>query len=401
LIYPRVLWDTGRLAFFAQIFLAQQRRDLQHDQQMGAVCSRPPLDTNGDIGGTSDGPGDSAPFVEELQLASALETHLGAFWKSENQDDYFVCEREFGGRRGHALFCVFDGHGTNGKKVAGIARNKLPQALLSAIDEQIKSNADSRSGESGDAAAAGAKDTSAAPATSSETGDVAGKADSLSGVNFELALVSAFLVVQSTLKDSRLDCSCSGATASVAYFVGNDLYVANVGDSRVVLGQALGSKTRRGRAPAGKSSPMTLTRDHRLSLKDEFERCQNAGARIQPKKIHGVFVGEKRLWLKDLEVPGLVVTRSLGDTLAATIGCSAVPEVTRRRINANARHHLILASDGVWDVLSNEEVVDTCSSAATPESAVAAIRDASLDRWEQNAMSDNITVLYIHVCKVH
>lgn len=362
-------------------------RPVLASRNMGGACSS----ITGDAGGEG---GNAGP----LRLASALETHLGAFWKRENQDDYYVCERNFGGRHGHALFCVFDGHGTHGKTIAGIARNKLPTALLNAIEEQLKQAKKAAESESApanaDAASAGAATDAAAGGESSakdgEPPSSAATSASVDGVNFKLAITTAFLSVQETIRGAAFDTSCSGTTASLVLFVGSDMYTANVGDSRVVLGQVSGPKGRKQKAIA-------LTRDHRLSEEDEEQRCKDAGARVQPKKVHGSFTGEKRLWLMDHDVPGLVVTRALGDTLAHTIGCTALPEVFLRRMDPKRDQYVVLGSDGIWDMISNEEVVAMCAKAASPESAVASIRDEALNRWDARALSDNITVLLVQV----
>jgi serine/threonine protein phosphatase PrpC len=67
-------------------------------------------------------------------------------------------------------------------------------------------------------------------------------------------------------------------------------------------------------------------------------------------------VGEPRLWLQDAGGPGLLLSRSLGDLTAATVGCTSDPEVTFSTLRAHVDHVLVLASDGVWDVLTNEQV---------------------------------------------
>ena len=48
-------------------------------------------------------------------------------------------------------------------------------------------------------------------------------------------------------------------------------------------------------------------------------------------------------------------------------------------------------------MLSNDEVLATVASAASPESAVAKIRDNALSEWEQKMMSDNVTVILVEV----
>lgn len=51
--------------------------------------------------------------------------------------------------------------------------------------------------------------------------------------------------------------------------------------------------------------------------------------------------------------------RSLGDLTAATVGCTSDPEVTYTTLRPGVDHVLVMATDGVWDVLTNEQVSET------------------------------------------
>ena len=49
------------------------------------------------------------------------------------------------------------------------------------------------------------------------------------------------------------------------------------------------------------------------------------------------------------------MSRSIGDYISHTVGVSAEPEI--KRFNLQPRHKfIVIASDGVWEFLSNEEV---------------------------------------------
>lgn len=74
-------------------------------------------------------------------------------------------------------------------------------------------------------------------------------------------------------------------------------------------------------------------------------------------------VGEPRMWLPDRPVPGLLLSRAVGDEVASTVGCIACPEVVHRRLRPNCDAFLVLASDGVWDVLTTSQA---CSSQLYP-----------------------------------
>ena len=71
----------------------------------------------------------------------------------------------------------------------------------------------------------------------------------------------------------------------------------------------------------------------------------------------GMFYGPKRVWLKNKQVPGLAMTRSIGDLAAASVGVTAEPEIkVFTNLTANDKF-LVLASDGIWDRISNQETM--------------------------------------------
>ena len=57
----------------------------------------------------------------------------------------------------------------------------------------------------------------------------------------------------------------------------------------------------------------------------------------------------------DQDAPGLAMSRSLGDFIAHSVGCSQYPEVKRFELQAEDKF-IIIASDGVWEFLSNEMI---------------------------------------------
>jgi serine/threonine protein phosphatase PrpC len=54
-------------------------------------------------------------------------------------------------------------------------------------------------------------------------------------------------------------------------------------------------------------------------------------------------------------MPGLAMTRSFGDRVAHSVGVSAEPETLEFTLGANDKY-MVIASDGVWEFLSNEDV---------------------------------------------
>lgn len=77
--------------------------------------------------------------------------------------------------------------------------------------------------------------------------------------------------------------------------------------------------------------------------------------------------GPKRVWLKTKQVPGLAMTRSIGDMAASSVGVTAEPEI---KVFANLTPQdkiLVIASDGIWDRFTNTEVMTTISQKFYPQ----------------------------------
>ncbi|CAN0855656.1 Probable protein phosphatase 2C 34 [Linum grandiflorum] len=95
-------------------------------------------------------------------------------------------------------------------------------------------------------------------------------------------------------------------------------------------------------------------------VKQEAERIKNSKGRIfcLPDEP-GVY----RIWRPSGKTPGLALSRAFGDYCIKDFGLISTPEVTQLRITDNDQF-VILATDGVWDVVSNQEAVRVVSSAA-------------------------------------
>lgn len=75
------------------------------------------------------------------------------------------------------------------------------------------------------------------------------------------------------------------------------------------------------------------------------------------KGRYGENVGPARVWLKTENYPGLAMSRSIGDACAHSVGVSALPEIKEFEISEHDKF-LVVASDGVFEFLSNDEIVD-------------------------------------------
>ena len=125
----------------------------------------------------------------------------------------------------------------------------------------------------------------------------------------------------------------SGSTAITFGIDENDvLHCSWVGDSRAVL--------------EGNGKVVFATEDHKPDALQEKQRIEAAGGNVY---FHGV-----------PRVNGLAVSRSIGDRRVKAKGQGqiiAVPEYKSYQLTKE-NNFFVMASDGLWDVMTNEEVVE-------------------------------------------
>ena len=81
--------------------------------------------------------------------------------------------------------------------------------------------------------------------------------------------------------------------------------------------------------------------------------------------------GPPRVWLGHMDVPGLAMSRSLCDGVAHTAGVSSEPEFNDYEFNLGREDIiLVMASDGLWEFMSNQEVMDIALHTTEPRFAV-------------------------------
>lgn len=57
-----------------------------------------------------------------------------------------------------------------------------------------------------------------------------------------------------------------------------------------------------------------------------------------------------------MEIGGLAMSRSIGDTVLEKVGVIATPDIKEMEI-LDEDKFLVMATDGVWEVINNKEVV--------------------------------------------
>ncbi|KAL5579216.1 hypothetical protein UlMin_011658 [Ulmus minor] len=173
------------------------------------------------------------------------------------------------------------------------------------------------------------------------------------------AFLRAFKVVDRELKlHPRIDCYYSGTTAVTLVKQGQDLVIGNIGDSGPVLGT---------RDKDDSLVAVQLTVDLKPSVPIiylspsniwEAERIRLCKGRVFSLKAE---LEVTRVGLANVDSPSLAMARAFGDFCQKDFGLISVPEITHRRLTKEDEF-IILATNGIWDVLSNEEVVNIVAS---------------------------------------
>lgn len=181
----------------------------------------------------------------------------------------------------------------------------------------------------------------------------------------------------------------SGTTAITALIDGDTLIIGNVGDSRAVL-------CRSGR-------PVAVSIDHKPNRPEERQRIEACGGRVGTTE--GEAFGRIKVSCCDalfkccgptrpLRVfpGGLSVSRTIGDIGLKTGNLIiAEPEIWQGELTEED-NFLILACDGVWDVMSSQQAVDLVKkhTGDAEEAAKVLAKDAY-----RRGSTDNISVVIV------
>jgi protein phosphatase 1B len=190
------------------------------------------------------------------------------------------------------------------------------------------------------------------------------------------ALIKAFLQIDVDMRAYQGTTGgqdTSGCTSVTAMVTPKHIICSNAGDSRCVMGVPGGAKP--------------LSFDHKPVNPLERERIDSAGGFVQWNRVDG----------------DLAVSRALGDfgyktrpDLPAEMQkVSPCPEITIH-VRAAADDVLLLACDGLWDVMSNDEAVALLREVfESGEDSVPRVAEEMLDVSLDKGSKDNISAMVV------
>lgn len=225
---------------------------------------------------------------------------------------------------GHTLVAILDGHA--GEGAATIASNIFCDLLENT--PQWKAYAAAAAAAAPATVSGSSSKKAKSPAAAS--GDSAAQNQQL--VLLQQALVHAFTELDTTLRESDY-MDASGCTLVCALITPTHILCASVGDSRAVIGTS--------------SSCVSMSQDHKPDDEEERKRIEAAGGHVAFSRVMGELAMSRAIGdfqYKDASLP------------PAKMMVSPVPDIGVH-VRGAGDETLILACDGVWDVMSNEEAV--------------------------------------------
>lgn len=173
---------------------------------------------------------------------------------------------------------------------------------------------------------------------------------------------------ESAFKEAFTQCNAAmssyvatGTTAVAALAQGNNLWVANLGDSRAVL--------------CNRSQAQRITEDHKPLLDGERKRITDLGGFVIFGRVNGQ----------------LAVSRALGDFDNKPYVSSDADVFGPYAVDDTNNQFLILACDGLWDVVSDKDAIETVKKAKSPGEAASALVQLAYD----SKSSDNISTVVV------
>eukprot|EP01103_Thecamoeba_quadrilineata_P012565 TRINITY_DN3275_c0_g1_i1.p1 TRINITY_DN3275_c0_g1~~TRINITY_DN3275_c0_g1_i1.p1 ORF type:complete len:338 (+),score=69.28 TRINITY_DN3275_c0_g1_i1:40-1014(+) len=233
------------------------------------------------------------------------------------------------------LFCIFDGHG--GRKAADFAARRFPEIL------------------------------SKHPLYKSDP---------------VVALREAVLSTEEEfLEWAKKEELNDGTTLVVGLVSGDKLYVANVGDSEALVCR-------------GESSVNVTTVHNPAKNTDEIVRVQAVGGRLYNNRVGHPHFNVRFFNIAVSRAIGDLLYKSPGYTNNKVSGLTADPDVSVTELGQDDKF-LLLACDGVWDVLTQQEAVDfvleKLKETEDPQVICKAIVDEALNRHSM----DNVTACLV------
>ena len=147
-------------------------------------------------------------------------------------------------------------------------------------------------------------------------------------LNFRNILKTSIESIDKDLEKLKEAENC-GSTGTIVVLDNNSVYCANVGDSKCFYINK-------------KNNAFQLTEDHNCSNQKEKEELKKKGIIIFQNRVFG----------------SLSLTRTFGDTQLKKDGIECNPYIKKIFLDRDEVKYIIIASDGIWDVVNKEKLME-------------------------------------------
>ena len=250
-----------------------------------------------------------------------------------------------------SFYAVFDGHA--GPEASAYCKVHMHRHLLSYLQKAVDSRSDS-----------------------SSEGGSGSSSDAVSVVEIASALTEAFAVTDSAFLESSN--SSAGTTAITAIVTPSHCIVGNCGDSRAYI-------WRNGKA-------LRMSCDHKPDRMDEAARITAAGGWVSHGRVLHTLAVSRALGDRDFKLHPRSAAASLPFTAPLV---SAEPELRVSRVFEG--DELLLACDGLWDVMTPEMAFEFLHSHGGLENPTRACQLLCQAADEEYHSADNISAVYVRL----
>ncbi|CBI25040.3 probable protein phosphatase 2C 51 isoform X1 [Vitis vinifera] len=174
----------------------------------------------------------------------------------------------------------------------------------------------------------------------------------------------------------------AGSTATVVVIIDGQILVGNVGDSKALLCSEKKSKSHQVTQGRIYFSAQELTRDHHPDREDERARIEASGGSIivwGVPRVNGI----------------LAMSRSIGDVYLKRHGVISTPELTGWRALTANDSYLVVASDGIFESLTPDDICDFIGHQKSGLSSSSSLADCIVDIAFEKGSTDNLSVIVV------
>ena len=187
----------------------------------------------------------------------------------------------------------------------------------------------------------------------------------INNYDIEKSLIDSYQNIDDEIsKENYNEESGTTSTTLLIYEKLNEKYFAcaNVGDSQCYL--------------IKKNSVLKISKDHKCNDKSEVDRIKKSGGMVFNGRVFGT----------------LMLTRSIGDREMKNYGVCSIPYVNISKISDDDLY-FIIASDGVWDVINEDDIFNICIQGNCSKDICEEIIRKSIDEGTK----DNVSCIVVKV----